>query len=59
LRDAVAQAEGGREPIKLIVKVGKRVREVAIDWAGGHRFPRLEKVGLGDGSLDKLLAPRD
>jgi predicted metalloprotease with PDZ domain len=53
LRDAVAEAEGGREPIKLIVKVGKQVR------AGGHRFPRLEKVGLGDGSLDKLLAPRD
>ncbi|MEY3657881.1 MAG: hypothetical protein RL425_642 [Pseudomonadota bacterium] len=59
LRNAVAQAEGGRDPIKLIVKIGKRVKEVAIEWAGGHRFPRLEKVGLGDGSLDKLLAPRD
>ena len=59
LRDAVAQAEGGKDPIKLIVKVGKRVKEVAIEWAGGHRFPRLEKVGVGDGSLDKLLEPRD
>jgi len=59
LRNAVTQAEGGKDPIKLIIKAGKRVKEVAIEWVGGHRFPRLEKVGLGDASLDKLLAPRD
>ncbi|MBU6253510.1 MAG: peptidase M61, partial [Alphaproteobacteria bacterium] len=59
LRDAIAAAEGGKEPIRLIVKSGKRVREIAIAWNGGHRFPRLEKIGNGDGSLDRLLAPID
>lgn len=57
LRDAIGDAEGGKEPIRLIVKSGKRVREIAIAWSGGHRFPRLEKIGTGDGSLDRLLMP--
>lgn len=57
LRDAIGDAEGGKEPIRLIVKSGKRVREIAITWNGGHRFPRLEKIGTGDGSLDRLLMP--
>jgi predicted metalloprotease with PDZ domain len=57
LRDAIGDAEGGNEPIRLIVKSGKRVREIAIAWNGGHRFPRLEKIGTGDGSLDRLLMP--
>jgi predicted metalloprotease with PDZ domain len=57
LRDAIGDAEGGKEPIRLIVKSGKRVREIAIAWNGGHRFPRLEKIGTGDGSLDRLLMP--
>lgn len=59
LRDAISAAEGGKEPIRLIVKSGKRVRELLIAWNGGHRFPRLEKVENGDGSLDRLLRPID
>jgi predicted metalloprotease with PDZ domain len=59
LRDAVADAEGGEDPIRLIVRTGKRVREVEIPWHGGHRYPRLEKIAAGETSLDRLLAPRD
>lgn len=59
LRDAIAAAEGGKDPIRLIVKSGKRVREVLVSWNGGHRYPRLEKIGNGNGSLDRLLAPID
>ena len=58
LRDVVAAAKGGREPIRLIVKTGSRVREVAVPYFGGYRYPRLEKVGAGEGSLDRLLAAR-
>jgi predicted metalloprotease with PDZ domain len=58
LRDAVAASKGGSEPIRLIVRSGSRVREVALPWTGGHRYPRLEKTAAGDGSLDRLLAAR-
>ena len=57
LRDAIVAAEGGKDPIKLIVRSGRLVREVAIQWNGGLRYPRLEKIGVGEGNLDKLLAP--
>ncbi|MFM7028762.1 MAG: M61 family metallopeptidase [Chakrabartia sp.] len=59
LRDAVAQAEGTKEPIRLIVRSGKRVWTAPVQWNGGHRYPRLEKIGSGEGSLDRLLSPRD
>jgi len=58
LREAVTAAEGGKEPIRLIVRSGQRVREVPVQWNGGLRYPRLERIGLGDGTLDLLLAPR-
>jgi predicted metalloprotease with PDZ domain len=58
IRDAVTAARGSRDPVRLIVKSGSRVREVAIAWNGGHRYPRLEKTGSGEGSLDLLLRAR-
>jgi predicted metalloprotease with PDZ domain len=58
IKDAVRAAKGGTEPIRLIVKSGDRVRDVALQWTGGLRYPKLEKTGAGEGSLDRLLAPR-
>ncbi len=58
IKEAVKAAKGGTAPIRLIVKSGDRVREVSVLWNGGLRYPRLEKVGTGEGSLDRLLAPR-
>ena len=57
LRDAIITAEGGKDPIRLIIRSGRVVREVAIPWNGGLRYPRLEKIGVGQGSIDVLLAP--
>ncbi|RJT25369.1 M61 family peptidase [Chakrabartia godavariana] len=57
LRDAIITAEGGKDPIKLIVRTGRVVREVALSWNGGLRYPRLEKVGVGETSIDRLLSP--
>jgi len=58
LKAAIAGAKGGKEPIRLLVKAGDRLRDVAIDYHGGARYPRFEKVGTGEGGLDRLLAPR-
>ena len=48
----------GGAPIALLVKMGNRFVTVAIDYHGGLRYPRLEKIGTADGGLDRLLAPR-
>lgn len=58
IRAAITDARDGRGPIGLLVKSGDRYRDVAIDYRGGLRYPRLQKIGAGEGSLDKLLSPR-
>lgn len=58
LKQAVTIAKGGKEPINLIVRNGDRFREVAIDYHGGLRYPRLEKTGSGEGGLDRLLTAK-
>ncbi|WP_174292769.1 M61 family metallopeptidase [Sphingomonas bacterium] len=58
LKDAVVASKDGKEPIRLTIKGHDRVREVAIDYHGGLRYPHLQKVGTGDTGLDKLLAPK-
>jgi predicted metalloprotease with PDZ domain len=58
IKEAITAAKGGTEPIRLIVKSGDRVRDIAVQWNGGPRYPKLEKIGTGEGSIDKLLTPR-
>ena len=58
LKAAIVAAKGSTTPIQLTVRNGQRVRQVAVDYHGGPRYPRLEKVGTGEGGLDRLLAPR-
>jgi predicted metalloprotease with PDZ domain len=58
LKAAIVAAKGTRDPIRLTTKQGTRVRDVAIDYHDGPRYPRLVKTGTGEGGLDNLLAPR-
>jgi predicted metalloprotease with PDZ domain len=58
LKEAVTAAKGSNLPIHLIMKRGDEVTPVDILWSGGLRYPRFEKVGKGDGPLDRLLSPR-
>ncbi|WP_097063707.1 M61 family metallopeptidase [Sphingomonas guangdongensis] len=58
LKAAVTAAKTRKEPIKLLVKNGTRFREVALDYHGGLRYPRLEKVGTADNGLDRLLSAK-
>lgn len=55
LKAAIMAAKGTRDPIRLTVRQNEQVREVAIDYHDGPRYPRLQKVGTGDGGLDRLL----
>ena len=58
LKSAIKAAAGQGPSPQLLVKSGDLYRTVALDWHGGLRYPRLEKVGKGQGTLDALLAPR-
>jgi len=58
LKDSIKAAAGnGRSP-ELLIKDGDVYRTVKLDWHGGLRYPRLQKVGTAPGTLDALLAPR-
>ncbi|UVO51264.1 peptidase M61 [Sphingomonas sp. SUN019] len=58
MKDAIIAATTANTPIQLIVKSQDAYRTVALDWRDGLRYPRLEKIGKGEGGLDRLLAPR-
>ncbi|WP_157215029.1 M61 family metallopeptidase [Flavisphingomonas formosensis] len=58
LKDAIKAAKGGTKPITLLIKQGEVYRSVDVQWNGGLRYPRLERVGGGASTLDALLAPR-
>ena len=58
LKDAVTAAKGAKEPLELLVKAGERYRTVKIDYHGGLRYPRFERVAGTPARLDDILAPR-
>jgi predicted metalloprotease with PDZ domain len=58
LKQAIKDAAGNGPAPELLVKSGDLYRTVKLDWHGGLRYPRLEKIGKGEGTLDALLAPR-
>jgi predicted metalloprotease with PDZ domain len=58
LKQAIREAAGNGQPVQLLLKDADLYRSVSLDWHGGLRYPRLEKVGTGAGTLDALLAPR-
>jgi len=58
LKQAIKEAKDNGPAVQLLVKDGDLFRTVSLDWHGGLRYPRLEKVGKGEGTLDALLAPR-
>ena len=58
LKAAITAAKSMKAPVKLLVKSGEVYRTLDLDWHGGLRYPRLQKVGKVQGTLDALLAPR-
>jgi predicted metalloprotease with PDZ domain len=58
IKDAITAAKGTTVPVKLLVKSGDLYRTVDLNWHEGLKYPRLVKTDKGDGTLDRLLAPR-
>jgi predicted metalloprotease with PDZ domain len=52
LKEAITAAKNGA-PLSLIVKTGDHFRTAQIDWRGGLRYPRLERL---PGTADRLSA---
>lgn len=58
LTDAIKAAKDGKTPISLLIQRGDRFRTVDLNYAGGLRYPHLEKTGTGVSGLDALLEAR-
>jgi predicted metalloprotease with PDZ domain len=59
LKDAiVAAAQPGAKAIELLVKADNRYRTITVDYRGGLRYPRLERIGSRPALIDALLAPK-
>jgi predicted metalloprotease with PDZ domain len=59
LKDAVTDSKDGTAPIELLVKRGDSYRTLSVNYHGGLRYPRLERVAGTPALLDDLLTPRD
>ncbi|HEX5537442.1 MAG TPA: peptidase M61 [Sphingobium sp.] len=57
-KEALTDAKKEKKPIDVIVKQDSNYRTIRLDYSFGLRYPRLEKSGEGEGSLDRLLQPR-
>lgn len=56
LKEAITSAKSG-DPVSLIVKDGDHYRTVAIDYRGGLRYPRLERIEGRPDRLSAIYAP--
>jgi predicted metalloprotease with PDZ domain len=56
LRAAVAESR--TKPVELLVKTGEQYRTVRLEYAGGHRYPKLEPIPGRRMLLDDILTPR-
>ena len=60
LKAAICEAaKPGAAPIELLVKADDRYRTLRVDYHGGLRYPRLERIPDVPARLDDILAPRE
>jgi predicted metalloprotease with PDZ domain len=58
LKDAISGAKTSPAPLKLLLKRGDLYRTVSINYHGGLRYPRLERLPKTAALLDDLLAAK-
>lgn len=58
LATAVSASKASTAPIELLVKDGDRYRTIRVDYHGGARYPRLERIPGTPDRLGDILAPR-
>jgi len=57
LREAIVQAEKTTAPIRLLLRKGDHFQTVNLDYHGGLRYPKLERIEGSVDLLDAILAP--
>lgn len=57
LRQAITAAKGGK-PIELLLKNGDHYRTVQITYAGGLRFPRLQRIEGTPDLISRIYEPK-
>lgn len=57
MRAAIVEAESSKAPIHVMVKRGNEFKNIDIDFHGGLRYPKLERVEGTPARLDDILAP--
>jgi predicted metalloprotease with PDZ domain len=55
LKAAVTEAKTSRAPIQLLVKKGNIFRTITLDYHGGLRYPRLERIAGTKDRLETIL----
>jgi predicted metalloprotease with PDZ domain len=58
LKQAITANKDGSAPLELLLREGELYRTVRMDWRGGLRFPRLERVEGSEDRLGALLGRR-
>ncbi len=58
LKASIKAARTSGVPIQLLVKDGDQYRNVPVTYAGGLRYPKLERIEGTSDRLSTLLAPR-
>jgi predicted metalloprotease with PDZ domain len=57
IKHAIKEAKDGK-PIQLVLKSGDHYRTASIDYRGGLRYPRLERIEGTPDRLSQIYAPR-
>lgn len=58
LKDAIVANTGGHQPLELLVRDGDQYRSVRVDWRGGLRYPKLERIEGTPDRLSQIQSPR-
>jgi predicted metalloprotease with PDZ domain len=58
LKEAIRTAKSTQGSIQLLIQRGDRYDSVDIAYAGGLRYPHLERVGTAPAAIDQLMKPR-
>jgi predicted metalloprotease with PDZ domain len=58
LKAAIQKNRSGESPIELAVNARNRTRTVVLDYRGGLRYPRLQRISSVPDRLRSLLMPR-
>ena len=57
LKNAIRQAKETKDPIELIVSNDNEFRTVKIDYHGGEKYPKLERMEGTPALLDEIIQP--